>query len=84
MPMTGFGNSGPILVKVTWQTPEVSLTNPNQTPEGLRADVVAADGMITRWFAPWTSVTYIRQALSAEESGLGHPDVPHLLVPRAN
>lgn len=77
--MEGFSGAGPISVKVTWTATEVVLYNPVQTAEGLRADTKDPQGLITRWFAPWTSVTYIKQTLSAAESGLGNPDVPYPL-----
>lgn len=66
--MEGFSGASPILVRVSWSDGEVPLLNPYQTPEGLRAETVSDQGVVTRWFAPWTSVVYVRQELTAEES----------------
>lgn len=72
--MEGFSGSQPIMVKVTWSETEVPLSNPQAMTWGLLADTVDPQGVITHWCAPWTSVTYIRQTLTPEESGVDADD----------
>ncbi len=78
--MEGFTGARPVQVKVSFADDPVPLSAAIESPNGLRAETKDDQGIITRWFVPWSSVTYINQVLTAEESGVGvvvtDPDNP--------
>ena len=65
--MEGFQDGAPVLAKVTWATNEVALLNGKPTTYGLLAEVPnTATGGVTRYFVPWSAVSYLKQDIAAD------------------
>jgi hypothetical protein len=56
----GFQEGAPVFVKVSFSENEVEMLDGEQTTYGLRAATKDGD-QVTRWFVPWSAVSYIRQ-----------------------
>lgn len=63
--MEGFIDGAPVLAKVTWAAGEVQLWSGKATTYGLLAEVPTSGvpGGITRYFVPWSAVSYLKQDL---------------------
>jgi hypothetical protein len=59
--MQGFVEGRPVLAKVSWAANEVPLLNGEAEQYGLRAETAAANGTVTRWFVPWSQISYLKQ-----------------------
>lgn len=61
--MEGFQDGVAVQAKVSWSATEVALLNGKPTTYGLLAEIPTAGvpGGVTRYFVPWTSVTYLKQ-----------------------
>lgn len=58
--MLGFQEGAPVFVKVSFADAEVEMIDGEQTTYGLRAATLAGN-QVTRWFVPWSAVSYIKQ-----------------------
>lgn len=63
--MEGFLDGAPVLAKVTWAANEVALLNGEPTTYGLRAEIPLSGGGVTRYFVPWSAVSYLKQDIPA-------------------
>lgn len=64
--MEGFLDGQPVLAKVAWAAAEVSLLNGKPTTYGLLAEVPnGTSGAVTRYFVPWSAVSYLKQDIPA-------------------
>lgn len=60
--MEGFQDGVPVQASVTFTDGLFPLSNAQRRDDGLLAETVD-NGVVTRWFVPWTSVHFINQML---------------------
>lgn len=64
--MEGFQDGTPVLAKVVWATDEVALLNGKPTTYGLLAEIPnSGTGGVTRYFVPWSAISYLKQDIPA-------------------
>ncbi len=74
--MEGFQDGVPVQASVTFAEGAFPLSNAQRRTDGLLAET-ESNGVITRWFVPWTSVNYINQELPAQNV----PTQPQVIQP---
>lgn len=80
--MLGFQEGAPVFVKVSWAGAEVEMVDGQQETYGLRASTKVGS-QVTKWFVPWSAVSYIKQDLPTVAPSAAPATLPPAAPPGA-